>query len=221
MTASSADRAGRVLVFAKAPIPGQVKTRLIPALGAERAAQLHRQLVERTLKVAIESGVGTLELCCGSELDHPFFLECARRHSLVLAPQGEGDLGERMQRAFERALDACDWAILIGSDVPALDAEYLRRAAMHLRSDSGAVLGPAEDGGYVLIGLRGPSTDLFRGMPWGSATVLEQTRARLDRLGCRVAELHALWDVDRPEDLPRIEGAFEWGDAASSADENR
>jgi len=221
MTASSAERAGRLLVFAKAPVPGQVKTRLIPALGAQGAAQLHRRLVGRTLEIAIEPGVGPVELCCGSEPDHPFFLECARRYPLLLAAQGDGDLGERMQRAFERALDACDWAILIGSDIPALDAEYLRRAAMHLRSGCAAVLGPAEDGGYVLIGLRRPLPGLFRGMRWGSATVLAETRSRLDRLGCRAAELQALWDLDRPEDLPRIEGSFEWEGAAKSDGENR
>src|SRR3989338_5909295 len=214
MTASSAERAGRLLVFAKAPVPGQVKTRLIPALGAQGAAQLHRRLVERSLEIAIESGFGRVELCCGSEPDHPFFLECARRYPLLLAAQGDGDLGERMQRAFERALDACDWASLSGSDIPALDAEYLRRAAMHLRSGCAAVLGPAEDGGYVLIGLRRPLPGLFRGMRWGSATVLAETRSRLDRLGCRAAELQALWDLDRPEDLPRIEGSFEWEGAA-------
>ena len=118
--------------------------------------------------------------------------------------QGRGDLGERMHRAFARALKENESAILIGSDCPVLKASDLRTAARALRSGASAVLSPAEDGGYALIGLRRNSRRLFDGVEWGGPKVFEQTRSRLARLGWRWRKLRTLWDVDRPEDVLRL-----------------
>jgi len=132
------------------------------------------------------------------------FRECERRLGASLHPQAEGDLGARMQRAFESALALSPRAILVGSDIPALSAQYLRDADRALRRGGDAVIGPAEDGGYVLIGLSRCDAALFRDIPWGGSEVLAETRRRIAALGWRVTELPALWDVDRPEDLERL-----------------
>jgi len=193
------------MVFAKAPVPGRVKTRLVPALGERAAAELHRQLAERTLCTALAAGLGPVELWCAPGTDDAFFAACARQYGISLRAQGEGDLGIRMGRALEHALMGGSSGLLIGSDCPVLTAEYLREAAAGLAGGNDAVFGPAEDGGYVLIGLaRKPSAQLFEDIAWGTATVMQETRARLARLDWRWRELAALWDVDRPEDLLRL-----------------
>jgi len=195
----------RIMIFAKAPTPGRVKTRLIPALGESGAAQLQRQLIERTLRVAVAAGLGTPELWCAPDPDDSFFAVCAKRYGISLRPQGEGDLGMRMARALESALAAGSPGLLIGCDCPALTPAYLREAAAALAGGNDAVLGPAEDGGYVLIGLaRSQPAQLFQDIAWGSASVMQETRTRLARGNWRWRELPLLWDVDRPEDLRRL-----------------
>jgi rSAM/selenodomain-associated transferase 1 len=193
------------MVFAKAPMPGRVKTRLVPVLGEQAAADLHRQLAERTLVTALAAGLGPVELWCAPGTDDAFFAACARRYGISLRAQGEGDLGMRMARALAHALMGGSPGLLVGSDCPVLTAEYLAEAAAALAGGNDAVFGPAEDGGYVLIGLaRKPSVQLFEDIAWGTATVMQETRARLSRLGWRWHELATLWDVDRPEDLLRL-----------------
>jgi len=195
----------RIQVFAKAPTPGLVKTRLIPVLGAHAAAELHRKLVTRTLRTAVAAATGEVELWCAPNAQDAFFAACAEQFGLSLREQGEGDLGIRMAGALETAVADGSAALLIGSDCPALTAEYLRAAAHACAGANDAVFGPAEDGGYVLIGLvRRPSPQLFENMAWGTATVMQETRLRLARLDWRWTELATLWDVDRLEDLPRL-----------------
>lgn len=194
----------RVVVFAKAPRPGAVKTRLIPLLGAEAAAALHARLVEHTLATACAAGIGPVELCCAPRTDDPFFGCCGDRYVISLAPQAEGDLGARMLDAFARTLPAARRVILIGSDCPALTASHLRQAVHALTEGNDAVLIPAEDGGYALIGLNRCDALLFHDIEWGSATVMAATRERLHRLQWRWKELETLWDIDRPEDYQRL-----------------
>lgn len=192
-------------MFAKAPTPGQVKTRLAPALGEWAAAELHRQLVARTLRAASAAAVGPVELWCTPDAHDQFLASCAKQFGLRLRDQGAGDLGIRMARALESSLAEGSPALLIGCDCPALTVEYLRAAAAACGGENHAVLGPAEDGGYVLIGLaRNPAVQLFENMAWGTAMVMQETRTRLARLGWRWIELATLWDVDRPEDLARL-----------------
>jgi rSAM/selenodomain-associated transferase 1 len=194
----------RLLVFAKAPIPGHVKTRLSPVLIPWKAAALQAQLIRHTLTLATQARLCPVELWCSPIATHPFFVECQTSFSLTLRTQrGEG-LGERMAWAFEDALSRCNFAVLIGCDCPTLTSSDLREALTVLQQGRDGVLGPAEDGGYVLIGLRRPAPALFYSMPWGGNTVLAETRARLRRLGLRFHELSDRWDVDRPEDLERL-----------------
>ncbi len=193
------------MVFAKAPTPGRVKTRLAPVLGDGAAAALQRQLTERTLRTAQAAGLGEVELWCSPGTIDAFFAACAHEFGVGLHPQGSGDLGVRMARALEFTLAEGSPGLLIGSDCPALTPEYLREAAAALSSANDAVFGPAEDGGYVLVGLaRGPAAPLFEDIAWGTATVMQETRKRLARLNWRWRELGTLWDVDRPEDLLRL-----------------
>jgi hypothetical protein len=194
------------VVFARAPVPGEAKTRLIPALGAAGAAALHERLVDRALATAAAAALGPVELCCTPDEAHPALAALARRHGARLGAQGPGDLGERMNAAFRRVLAGAPRAILIGCDCPALAPRHLREAAAALAGGHDAVLAPAEDGGYVLIGLARVPAGLFAGIAWGGPDVLEQTRARLAGLGWRWLELETLWDVDRPEDLARLAG---------------
>jgi len=204
MIASAAETVCRVMVFARAPTPGEAKTRLIPALGEAGAAALHRRLVMHSLRAATDAQLGPVELWCAPDAGDPFFRERERRFGVSLHSQGEGDLGVRMQGAFDAALARARRAILVGSDIPALSARYLRDADRALRRGDDAVIGPAEDGGYALIGLSRCDPELFRGIPWGGAKVLAETRRRLAALSWRSSELPVLWDVDRPEDLGRL-----------------
>ena len=190
------------MVFARAP--GEAKTRLIPALGEAGVAALHRRLVMHCLRAARDSRLGPVELWCAPDTSDPFFRECERRLGASLHAQGDGDLGARMQRAFESALAGAERAILVGSDIPALSPRYLRDADQALARGDDAVIGPAEDGGYALIGLSRCDPELFRDIPWGGSEVLAQTRRRLAALSWRSSELPVLWDVDRPEDLERL-----------------
>jgi len=193
-----------VIVFAKAPRPGAVKTRLIPLLGAEGAAALHERLVKHALATVHAAAFSRIELHCTPATDDTFFRFCSDRYGAVLVPQVAGDLGARMFAAFEAALAACPRALLIGSDCPALSARYLHSAERALREGCDAVLGPSEDGGYVLIGLTRCDARLFDGIAWGGVGVMAETRARLAALGWRWRELEPLWDVDRPEDYVRL-----------------
>jgi hypothetical protein len=192
------------VVFAKAPQPGKVKTRLAPLLGKMGAARLHARLVERAVRTALAARLGPVELHCAPRMRHPFFAALARGYGVRLRAQGPGDLGERMHRAFARVLRDAGAALLIGSDCPALRASDLRAAARALKRGADAVLAPAEDGGYALVGLRHARKAPFDRIAWGGPRVLEQTRARLERRRCKWIELRTVWDVDRPEDVARL-----------------
>lgn len=203
-----------VIVYAKAPVPGQVKTRLMPALDAEQAALLHAALVERALETALAADPAGVELCCAPDASHTFFETCAEDFEVDLTEQGDGNLGERMRRTLEHALEDFDAAIIIGADAPSVTPKHLRAAAAAL-AENDIVLAPADDGGYVLIGARRTADGMFRGIDWGTGQVMAQQRAALTACNLTWRELETLWDVDRPEDLPRLKSlkpplAFFW-----------
>lgn len=202
MTVRAADT--RVLVFARAPEPGAAKTRLIPLLGPERAAALQHLLIERALQTALESGIGEVELWCAPSAQHPVFAQYRRQFGIAARSQCEGNLGARMLQALITTLASAACVIIIGADCPALTAAALQRAAQALREHHEAVLIPAEDGGYVLIGLKRWDARLFEDIAWGSGSVMAATRERLKILGWRWLELAPSWDVDRPADFERL-----------------
>jgi rSAM/selenodomain-associated transferase 1 len=194
----------RILVFAKAPIAGRAKTRLIPMLGAEGAAELHESLLADTVGRLASARVAPLELWCTPSSEHPAFQTLGTRYSVPLFEQTGADLGERMMNAAHQALGRAEYVVLIGTDCPGLSAAYLGDALDALVDHSGAldaVLGPAQDGGYVLLALRSAPSELFRDVPWGDERVAELTRRRMRQLHWRWRELGVLRDIDRPEDL--------------------
>ena len=194
----------RILIFAKAPEAGRVKTRLIAALGAQGAADFYRRLLDSTVERAVGALLAPVECCCTPTVEHAVFSGLAARHGVALTLQAGDDLGARMQSSAQHALAGCSSLLLIGADCPALLPRHMARALDWLRQGQDAVLGPAEDGGYVLLGLKQAPAELFSDIPWGSSRVLEMTRQRLQRLGWRWRELEPLWDVDRAEDLARM-----------------
>ncbi|HEX9965978.1 MAG TPA: TIGR04282 family arsenosugar biosynthesis glycosyltransferase, partial [Allosphingosinicella sp.] len=189
----------RIVIFAKAPVPGRVKTRLIPALGAEGAARLALEMLERTIEEALATGLA-VELC-----GEPDALEWHEaRAGLALTAQGPGDLGQRLARAAERVLGS-EPILLIGADCPELDRERLRAAAASLEGHE-AFIHPAQDGGYVLLGLRRLDRSVFEGIAWSTAAVAAQTMAKIAALGWSLHVGEILRDVDEPADLLPLPG---------------
>ena len=193
----------RIVIFAKAPIPGEAKTRLIPAIGAERAAMLHAALVERALETASFTG-HDVELCCTPDASHSFFQQCVEDFDCTLSEQRDGDLGVRMLAAMEDVLADFDFVVIVGADCPSVTPKHVKQAIAAL-VEHDVVLTPAEDGGYVLIAARRVGTSMFDGINWGSGSVLAQQRKALKIAGLSFVELETLWDVDRPEDLVRLQ----------------
>ena len=190
----------RIVIFAKAPVPGKVKTRLIPALGAETAAVLAATMLHRTAAEALDSDVGSVELCMDPPSGHPDWMGQVPL-DVIPTPQGEGDLGERLARAGRRVLAAGDRVILVGTDCPELDRARLVAAAAALERDD-AVIHPTQDGGYALLGLGRFDPSLFEGIAWSTDRVAAQTIARIEALGWSLHVGETLRDIDVPADLP-------------------
>ena len=196
----------RIAILAKAPIAGYAKTRLIPALGAQAAARLQRRFTRDAVRVAIEAELGEVVLWCAPDATHRFFRALQRTTGIRCNGQPDGDLGERMLHAA-RATSPADTrqaVLIMGTDCPALRPHHLRAAADALDEVDGVFI-PAEDGGYVLVGLRQPQPALFTGMTWSTDSVMAQTRRRAASLALRIRELPALWDVDTQSDLLRLQ----------------
>jgi rSAM/selenodomain-associated transferase 1 len=193
-----------VAVMAKAPSPGRAKTRLIPVLGAEGAARLQSGLLRMVVGRLLAARLCPVQLWCDPDADHPDFAALAAEGAGLARQSGAG-LGERMANAARQGLETARHLIIIGTDVPELDPRYVESAIRPLLAGRDAILGPAEDGGYCLLGLNRIDDRLFRGIPWSTARVAEETRRRLRELGWRWQELPVLWDVDNPEDLARLE----------------
>ena len=186
----------RVVLFTRYPEPGRAKTRLIPTLGAERAARLHRALTERTVQAVRSSGLALELRTTGA----PIAAFDEWLGPMAIVDQGEGDLGERLARAGPPYP-----TIFIGSDAPDLTPTLLRRAARTL-AETSAVIGPAEDGGYWLLGLSRAVDGVFEGVEWGTISVFGETMERLTAAGIDPVVLPQLADCDRPEDLVRWPG---------------
>ena len=203
LTGSSGSLPRRLLVFTRYPEPGRAKTRLIPALGEKAAAELHMHMAEYTL---LRARTFMQDRSAGVEVRYEGGnrekMECWLGEDLIHAPQGEGDLGNRMERALNEALqNGMDRVVIVGTDCPGLTTDHLRDAFFRLDTRD-LVLGPAKDGGYYLIGIKGKvHSGLFRGIPWGTDRVLKRTREKAESLNLSIGLMETLHDVDRPEDI--------------------
>jgi hypothetical protein len=196
-------------VFAKAPVPGQCKTRLMPALGAAGAAMLHERLVRHRLAAAQTWKQATpgarVELWCAPDSQHPFFEACATDYGVILKTQTGIDLGARMWLALCGAIARGERPVLVGTDCPWLTAQDFTAAFAALDS-ADAVFAPAQDGGYVLVGLARAVPELFAKIAWGTGKVMSATRDAAKRTRTHLAELRTLPDLDTPADLARLKG---------------
>ena len=195
-----------VCVFAKAPVNGQVKTRLLPVLKEQQACLVHENLVSHCLS-QVQSIDWQTQLW-STDIAHPYIKACAEEHSISLHAQRGVELGERMDFAVTQSLDSFKYVIIIGTDCPSIDAAMINETIGKLKAGFDVVLGPAEDGGYVLIGLSLVAESLFNNMKWGTDQVLDSTRSRLRKEGLNWFELSTQRDIDRPEDLHYLQETY-------------
>lgn len=179
-------------IFARAPVRGRVKTRLARVLGDDAALAVYERLLAQTL-VRLGPGRGGFDPEIWLEDTAP----AGRFEGFRVVPQTEGDLGLRMAAAFDAGV-----AAVVGTDIPALTADYVERALAALK-DVDLVIGPVEDGGYCLIAMNEPQPQVFRGIPWSTPRVLAATLDAARGLELTTRLLEPLWDVDEAADLER------------------
>jgi len=187
-----------VALLCKAPIPGFAKTRLIPHLGEMDTVHFQEEMVLQAVITALDASVGPVELWCDPDESHPFFGKIMKKYPVRLTSQPPGDLGMRLHTCASVTLLAADAVILMSTDCPVMPTYYLEEAAAALARGCDVVLGPSEDGCYVLLGLKHANEELFSGIPWGTSLVLTETSARIRQLGWRSHTLVTLWDVNTP-----------------------
>ena len=195
----------RVILFARPLVRGTVKTRLEPALGADGALQLYEALLRYVVSVCQEAKLGPLTLAYAGEHPGTALADLGERLGVRLVSQGPGDLGDRMARALGDALKAGAWPVLLGTDLAGLKPSHLTAAAAALRAGDDYAFAPAEDGGYGVVAARRLDPELFTAMPWSTPLVMKETAGRLAELGRVWTRLPSLYDIDGPEDLPRLE----------------
>ena len=194
--------ATRIVMFAKAPVPGRVKTRLIPVLGEAGAAELAERMLADTVAHALDAGLAMPELCATPHPGDAAWTEHLPA-GVRLSDQGPGDLGQRMAAAARRVIDGGERILLIGTDCPGLDGKRLREAALLLERHD-AIIHPARDGGYVLLGLSRTDPSLFDDIAWSTDTVAATTMMRIEALGWSLFVGDTLRDVDEPADLEAV-----------------
>lgn len=196
-----------IQAFCKAPVAGQVKTRLMPELSATEAMQVHIELTERLLKLLHEAALCPIQLWCSPSTEFEFFQQQAQKYSLTLQQQAGSGLGERMFHALNAGLRNFQHALLVGCDCPSLTVDDFSQAIIALKQEADIVLAPTEDGGYCLIGLKQPQAELLSDvdMPWGTSQVLPIARERIKQQQLKAYELRLQWDVDTPQDLVRYQ----------------
>ncbi|MGB0467622.1 MAG: TIGR04282 family arsenosugar biosynthesis glycosyltransferase [Pontibacterium sp.] len=196
----------RLIVFAKAPLPGFAKTRLIPALGEVGAADLARQLLKHTVLQAVAADIGPVELCVTPDTQDPVWQQLADEtgDAFTLTVQTEGDLGQRMGQAMKRVIDEGQSVLLVGTDCPLLNAERLRLMAAAL-SNHDCALYPVDDGGYVALALNQFDEAVFSDIPWSTDQVAALTRRNIARLNWSLWQGESLYDIDEADDLRRLQ----------------
>lgn len=189
-----------LVIFAKAPVPGKVKTRLIPALGEEGACQLYKHMLTTIVARLAEASLCSIRLYCHPDTTHEVFTYLAKQYGVVLCTQEGGDLGERMLVACRQTLTQHAKVIAIGSDCPGYSKSYLDKAINAL-NEMDVVVGPAYDGGYVLLGMKEAEPLIFSQVEWGTETVLGKTLINLQNKNLSTYLLPSLHDIDVPDDL--------------------
>jgi rSAM/selenodomain-associated transferase 1 len=192
-----------ILLYAKAPIAGTVNTRLIPDIGVQAATKLQEELIEKRLSMLEQAGLCTVYLMCSPDCRQVCFTRCKRIFPVTLFEQTGDDLGERIYNGIRHALSAFKYCIVIGTDAPALDEHLIRQAIDVLHAGKEVVFVPAEDGGYVLVGMKYAYDFLFQQITWGSSNVMQQSRNALDLHKVPYTELAMCWDIDRLDDYQR------------------
>lgn len=193
-----------LIVMAKAPVPGQVKTRLSARYGARGASILYRQMMLQLLRMLSRTRNVDIVLFCAPHTRHPFFHHCRRQFRVILRKQGRGDLGARMFHAFQWGNRRYKKTILMGSDIPEINEEVLKQVIGGRVRRKEVVVMPADDGGYVLMSLRGNHPLVFRDVPWGTNRVMNVTRNRIRQSGLLCRETGVGQDVDTPVDIRRL-----------------
>lgn len=197
--------AARILIFAKAPVENQVKTRLVQDIGADSATVLYQTMLEQIVKTVANSFLCPASLYCSPDTSHKIFQQLHSQYSVELKAQQGKDLGERMYNAASQALQTSQTVIIVGTDCLQMTESHLGQVLADLiQKKDDAVITPAEDGGYVLIGLNGAHPDLFNDIEWGSDRVMLQTRDALKSLGWQWKEMSPLRDIDELEDLHHV-----------------
>lgn len=196
----------RILLFAKAPVAGQVKTRLIPHLTAQQALQLYTRLLDAVVNNLLLTGL-PIDVWRAGDLAHPCWTAYDQSPQIRLFEQQGEDLGARMAAATQQALALASKVVLVGADCIDIDSNYINSAIGGL-DNADVVIGPATDGGYVLLGLKRYNKALFSNINWGSEQVFAQTMTQLATLQWKAEVLPALHDIDRPEDLARLPSDF-------------
>lgn len=191
-------------LFVKAPVKGKVKTRLVPALGEVGALKLYEAMLEYMTALLCKPCYCHVELWVALDSQHAFIQRLADQYGCTVHAQQGASLGERMQRAVQNGLDSARKVILVGGDCLSVDLSYVQQAVALLDSEGGTVIGPAEDGGYVLLGVSKLEAAMFEGIGWGSSEVLKQTLQQCVQQGAVCQLLDMRWDLDRPEDLQRL-----------------
>lgn len=191
-----------VLVFAKAPVAGEVNTRLIPDIGIEAATALQSELILSRLKSLDEIKLCATQLWCSPDVSHSFFLNCQKQYNIKLNEQSGNDLGVRMSLAIKESLQKFKHVVLIGTDAPSLTIAHIETAIKQLANND-VVIAPAEDGGYVLIGMSQHCDDVFQKVEWGSDAVLDITLEKIRKNNLTSFDLELCWDIDRVEDYCR------------------
>ena len=192
-----------ILVFAKAPVEGNVNTRLIPDIGVQAATQLQHDLVHQRLTMLTQTKLADVILMCSPDEKQNFFVQCEQEYSVRLRKQMGENLGERMMNGVREALMSYKHCIVIGTDAPALNADIIQQAIDTLHDDTAVVFVPAEDGGYVLVGMQQCHDVLFQDINWGTSEVMQQSRSVLNENKVSYKTLKTCWDVDRLEDYQR------------------
>ena len=197
-----------IAVFCKAPVAGSVKTRLIPAYGADGANRVYLQLVERTLatvRTTCDAHEASASLWVADDPTHETVRSWSKEFNFPIHQQIGADLGARMLHCLQTMSEKHQRVLLIGTDCPAFTREHLLRAANALTASGSWVFTPAEDGGYVLVGSNAPRAEPFTGIAWSTNVVMAQTRAALSTANLKWAEMDTLWDVDVEADVLRAE----------------